>query len=1075
MTSVTQVIPNYDGGINQQADERKFPGQVKDCINAMPHTTLGLHKRPGSKRVGTTALANVQTSGSFFHYFRDETEGSYIGQVDTNGEVRMWKCSDGTQVGVDYDTAGQALDSSDADHASITSYLTPSTVDGVKQTEDIQALTINDTTFLTNRSKTVSTTGTTTAAPHTYFAYIEILRTENGRQYGLNIHDPDITTETDVRTATRIKIKDDNLYEGGGSGGCPGIGTQVFAASTVATETPNIATSSVDTTNDTITVTGHGFTTGDRVKYRTGPSLTNSGTVLGNFTDDDVTPTEYFVRSVDANTIKLADTAAKAASSDSADHRDITGTGNNDQFFTTELNRISIKNQAGTRLDGSTKRENLIFRITSQGQQGQTGNYGDDDSEVPASAFSCAYQRTITLLHGGEGWEVGDKATVLLDHAKTSYRYEVEVEKIETSKVKATINSGVNGIIRPEPTPFDADTAVTADSILGGLNDALAGTGLSTTIIGNGIYIYSNSQKFNIEVVNNDIMRVMQSETNNVGDLPIQCKHGYIVKVANAQMSDEDDYYLKFEGENGKDGAGSWVECAKPGIVAGFNATTMPHILQRQGDGTFLVKKATWADREVGDDITNQAPSFCGDKNDADPAVYDQNKKINKVLFFRNRLCFLSDENIITSRAGDLFNFWANTALTVSATDPIDISCSSTFPSQLFDGIELTAGLLVFSTNQQFLLASDDTIFNPDTAKLRAIASYNYNKLVPPISLGPTKGFLDNTGKYSRFLEIMDIRREAEPVVADSSLTIPKLLPKEVDILTVSRENGVVALGKSGEKNIYLFRHITLGDKRQQQAWFKWTFNQESKYFFIVNDELYYLDKNSFLQKINIVPTEEDPSITKDSIDYLIHLDNWVTVTGGTYSSDTNKTTFTDKATWIPSITSSDKLVLVDIDASTTRVGRYSEVTLTANTPNDDFTVPGDWSTGTHYLGYLYDYQIDLPRIYVTRSQGERSSSDTRGSLVIHRLKFSFGRIGVYKTILTRLGKDNYEEEYESTIADTYHSDSIPYLDEDIRTIPVYEKNENVDITLKSTHPAPATLRSLSWEGEYSPKYYRRV
>ena len=50
-----------------------------------------------------------------------------------------------------------------------------------------------------------------------------------------------------------------------------------------------------------------------------------------------------------------------------------------------------------------------------------------------------------------------------------------------------------------------------------------------------------------------------------------------------------------------------------------------------------------------------------------------------------------------------------------------------------------------------------------------------------------------------------------------------------------------------------------------------------------------------------------------------------------------------------------------------------------------------------------------------------------------------------------------------------------PYLDEFIQTVPVYEKNENVDVILKSSHPAPATLRSLAWEGDYSPKYYKRV
>ena len=58
---------------------------------------------------------------------------------------------------------------------------------------------------------------------------------------------------------------------------------------------------------------------------------------------------------------------------------------------------------------------------------------------------------------------------------------------------------------------------------------------------------------------------------------------------------------------------------------------------------------------------------------------------------------------------------------------------------------------------------------------------------------------------------------------------------------------------------------------------------------------------------------------------------------------------------------------------------------------------------------------------------------------------------------------------------DAYDASRGPYLDEYIKTVPVYEKNMNVDITLKSSHPAPATLRSMSWEGDYSPRFYRRV
>ena len=58
---------------------------------------------------------------------------------------------------------------------------------------------------------------------------------------------------------------------------------------------------------------------------------------------------------------------------------------------------------------------------------------------------------------------------------------------------------------------------------------------------------------------------------------------------------------------------------------------------------------------------------------------------------------------------------------------------------------------------------------------------------------------------------------------------------------------------------------------------------------------------------------------------------------------------------------------------------------------------------------------------------------------------------------------------------DEYEVSDAPYVEEHIQTIPVYEKNTNVDITLKSSHPAPATLRALAWEGDYSPRFYKRV
>ena len=93
MSTITQTIPSYTAGISEQPDHLKFPGQLVDIVNGIPDLTKGLYKRPGSKRVGNAPLTNVQSGGSWFHYYRDEAEGAYIGQVDANGNVRVWKAS----------------------------------------------------------------------------------------------------------------------------------------------------------------------------------------------------------------------------------------------------------------------------------------------------------------------------------------------------------------------------------------------------------------------------------------------------------------------------------------------------------------------------------------------------------------------------------------------------------------------------------------------------------------------------------------------------------------------------------------------------------------------------------------------------------------------------------------------------------------------------------------------------------------------------------------------------------------------------------------------------------------------
>ena len=1037
MASVTQTIPQFSLGMSEQPDNLKFPGQVTDIVNAIPDVTKGLFKRPGAKRIGTNALTNVYSdpnhatnkTGAWFHYFRDEQEGSYIGQIDINGNVKVWRCSDGTEMTVEmragkwkstreYDiddevsttnnrvykaTAAISSGGSEPTHTSgttnnwehietqIASFATIGNYLQTLDPENLQFLTINDTTFVNNRDSTdarkqyttVGETGQSPSPPDAHFAMLELLRTENGRQYGVDIfRTADVTG---ISRATRISITDDTLFEGDGSGSCPGIGTQVFAVTGAAGNNySNVTTVSVKDSGD------------------------NN---LGN--------------------------AARTATID-----------------------------GNSRNIGAPK--NLIFRVTALGQQGVSPNYNASSDGPDGDNYQCSYQREVVLLHGGEGWKVGDKVVVELDSAKggggttkaaaqtTAAQYTITVDEVEVTEVNATISSNGDGLIRPEPTPFDAQTAVTADTIIGGIIADLP-SGVSGKQIGNGIY-FSSSNSFTINVVENDLMRVMQGSVNDVQNLPNQCKNGYIVRVSNALRSEEDDYYLKFEGQNGKDGSGSWTECAKSGITT--TLTNMPLVIQRTDTTEFTVRQFDYGIRDVGDTFTNPMPSFVG-------------KQINKVLFFRNRLAFLAGENVVTSRPGTLGkpNFFIETALTVSVSDPVDISAASMFPSDLFDGIEINAGLLVFSTNQQFLLASDDTVFNPDTAKLRSIATFNYNEKMPPISLGTTVAYIDNSGKFSRFNEMANSAREGEPNIIEVSKVVPTLLPKNIDLMTNSRENSIVLIGKTGTDVVFGYKYFQTADKRAQAAWFKWKLNNPLIYHFIINDEYFFLDSDYYLQSIKLVQTETDPSIVQDNVDFLLHVDNHTTVSGGSFNSATNTTTFSSVG-WLNTVTTPNHdLVVIDTNTNSARVGRYAKATVSGTS----FTLPGNWSGATLTIGYIYPYEVQIPTLYPTKVDGARSTSDVNSSLVLHRVKFHFGKIGLYETTLERVGKNDYTEIYESTELDEYDASDAPYLEEFIQTVPVYEKNTNVEIKLKSSHPAPATLRSMSWEGDYSPKYYRRV
>jgi hypothetical protein len=153
----------------------------------------------------------------------------------------------------------------------------------------------------------------------------------------------------------------------------------------------------------------------------------------------------------------------------------------------------------------------------------------------------------------------------------------------------------------------------------------------------------------------------------------------------------------------------------------------------------------------------------------------------------------------------------------------------------------------------------------------------------------------------------------------------------------------------------------------------------------------------------------------------------------------------------------------------------------------------GNWKGQRLMLGYEFTFGVEFPTIYMQKQEGTNWRSDINSNLVLHRAEFSLGPSGVYDIGMIRLGhmpadqegeerrdKWFYETRYETRPEDKYLANDVAFVPEVKTTYPIYDKNINLSpspygLYLMSDHPSPATLYSMSWEGNYSPMYYKRV
>ena len=578
----------------------------------------------------------------------------------------------------------------------------------------------------------------------------------------------------------------------------------------------------------------------------------------------------------------------------------------------------------------------------------------------------------------------------------------------------------------------------------------------------------------------NSALSVFGDDINVVADLPLSSFNDHRIRILNS-AADEDDYHLKYVAYDGKHGRGYWQETLARNASPGFDAATMPHILLNIGPTSFEFKPIPWEPRAAGDDVTSPEPSFIG-------------FPIQSTFFYSNRFGALSEDNVFFGTANDIYNFFVKSAITQIDSDPIDLNVSSVRPVTLSEVLPSPQGLMLFSERQQFqVFTTDGSVLTPGSAIVRSLSNYEMDTNIAPVDVGTTAAFISKVPGYSKLLTLQLRDVEQPPIVVDISKNVIEWIPATIDDVTVSPQNSLIMLIDRDTSYLYLYRYFNNGERDLFQAWTKWQLPGSIETATIVNDSLYIVSQHEDEYTIGRVTLDEIPTgdvvATSTGTNGNPCLDMYTRpvspdpgVVDAVVYDETNDITkiyvpYTPfqqrEAAMLLTVPLADDDTDAEIDADAGYWATAYERTEPV-TGYRYFEVKGNFSSYEDgiVVGYPYDLDVTLPKFYFRLNE---STIDFTSTLTISRVKFSVGRTGAVRFKVKATGSNEWLPVESTTDAGTYQGDSNPVKAERQFTIPIHQRNTNFELKVTSNFPYPVSLVSMMWEGNYSPRFYRRA
>ena len=554
----------------------------------------------------------------------------------------------------------------------------------------------------------------------------------------------------------------------------------------------------------------------------------------------------------------------------------------------------------------------------------------------------------------------------------------------------------------------------------------------------------SDTQEFKIRVSDSKsgtALGVAYKEVDSISDLPKSAPNNFKIKVRGSAEDNEDDYYVKFETNDGDTdfSDGGWVEDVGFGELTTLDQTKLPYKLVNTATNTFTFGACTWATLQAGDSNTNPFPTFT-------------TKTISNLFFYKNRLGFLSEGSVILSESGEYFNFFRTTVRTLLDSDPIDVNVASTKVTKLKSAVGFQENLVLFGERGQFVLRGGD-LLTPKTVSITPITNYETDTSTTPLELGSYIYFPFTRGSYSGVREFTVNANTDTYDSVEITAHVPQYIPSNImDVAGSTAENCICVVSQNSstdstiQQSMYVYKYYWEGGQKVLASWSKFTFPFSVIGFDFVDSDLYIVATKNGKTELLKVPMEE--KLIDEGVSFNTYLD---LRESATVSGTSIALSYTPEAT--------DTVQVYTRESGSTKAGALIPCTVAGSTVTVDASHDGTpvWVGIKYTMSYTFSEQLFRQRANQKRSPSGYQRHFLKGGTLF------FDDTASFKVEVTPKARDTYTNTFTSNIVGSTTVGTLP-IESGSFSFPIMSAAKDTTIKIVNDSALPGNFQSAEFE-----------